>query len=240
MIKIFNFLKYIFFLKNKLYINQLNEIEWAHIYSESIRGNKMIENLNLNVGRWAGNYSFFYVLNRILFDFKPKNIVEFGLGESSKLISTYVDRFIPNSNHLIVEHDQSWIDFFNNRFILSKNSSILNLDLQTNFINGFKVTSYTPLPFCERPNFDLYVIDGPFGSDRFSRYDIISIVINFNHDSEFIILFDDTERRGELDTLNKIFDILTSKKIIFYTKHYKGNKQSTVICSEKFKFASSF
>ena len=41
------------------------EIEWAHIYHDSIRGKKPIEELGLNIGRWAGNYSFFYVLNRI-------------------------------------------------------------------------------------------------------------------------------------------------------------------------------
>jgi hypothetical protein len=35
------------------------EIEWAHIYHDSIRGKKAIEELELNIVKWAGNYCFF-------------------------------------------------------------------------------------------------------------------------------------------------------------------------------------
>ena len=94
--------------KNIISLLQLNhiqskELEWAHIYHDSIRGKKHIENLSLNIGRWAGNYSFFYVLNRILNDYKPEKILDLGLGESSKLISTYLEHYLPNSTHTIVE-----------------------------------------------------------------------------------------------------------------------------------------
>jgi hypothetical protein len=63
---------------NRQRISHLKEIEWAHIYHDSIRGIEWIQGLSLNIGRWAGNYSFFYVLNRILMDYKPKNILELG------------------------------------------------------------------------------------------------------------------------------------------------------------------
>jgi hypothetical protein len=59
----------------------LNELYWANVYHDSIRGKKELENLGLNIGRWAGNYTFFYVLNRILNDYQPKKIIEFGLGK---------------------------------------------------------------------------------------------------------------------------------------------------------------
>ncbi|MEZ0130278.1 hypothetical protein AB9T88_11140, partial [Flavobacterium sp. LBUM151] len=47
-------------------IAQNEELLWASVFHDSIRGKKGIEDLSLNIGRWAGNYSFFYVLNRIL------------------------------------------------------------------------------------------------------------------------------------------------------------------------------
>jgi hypothetical protein len=68
----------------------LKDLEWANIYRDSIRGKEWLEKLPLNVGRAAVNYNFFYVLNRILNDYKPNRILEFGLGESSKFISTYI------------------------------------------------------------------------------------------------------------------------------------------------------
>ncbi|GAL81813.1 hypothetical protein JCM19274_372 [Algibacter lectus] len=37
----------------------LKELEWANIYHDSIRGKNALQNLPLNIGRWAGNYTFF-------------------------------------------------------------------------------------------------------------------------------------------------------------------------------------
>src|SRR5690554_6195752 len=78
----------------------LQENEWANIYHDSIRGNDELQQLSLKIGRWAGNYSFFFLVHRILKDFKPKKIVEFGLGESSKFISSY-NKSVNNFHHHI-------------------------------------------------------------------------------------------------------------------------------------------
>ncbi len=78
------------------------ELLWANNFHDSIRGKKCLQELNLNIGRWAGNYSFFYILNRVLMDYKPIGILDLGLGESSKFISTYLDNFLPNSFHTII------------------------------------------------------------------------------------------------------------------------------------------
>ena len=102
--------------------NQSKELEWAHIYHDSIRGKKWLEELPINVGRWAGNYSFFYVLNRILNDYKPKRILELGLGESTKVISAYINNYLTDSTHIVVEQDADWAKAFNEKFTLSKNS----------------------------------------------------------------------------------------------------------------------
>ena len=52
----------------KLSYLQLKELEWANVYHDSIRGHTAIEQLPLNIGRWAGNYAFFYILNSIIID----------------------------------------------------------------------------------------------------------------------------------------------------------------------------
>ena len=216
------------------------ENEWANIYHDSIRGKDSIEKLPLNIGRWAGNYSFFYVLNRILSDYKPNRILELGLGESSKFISTYIDNYLLESKHWILEHDIEWINAFNNKFSLSKRSEILKCSLITKEIKGHQTYFYDDFEDKIFDKFDLYIIDGPFGSERFSRYNIISIVERFTVKDEFIIIMDDTNRKGENDTKNDIISLLKDKKIVFYIGEYRGFKNVTLISTGKYKFSTTF
>jgi hypothetical protein len=235
--RILQFLRFLF-NDRKIYL-QTKEVEWAHIYGDSIRGKIYLQNLPINVGRWAGNYSFFYVLNRILNDYKPKNILDLGLGESSKFISAYLDNFLFESNHTIVEQDPIWISAFNDKFTLSSRSKIVFCELAEIFIHGHKVNVYKEFNDIINDDYDLYIVDGPFGSNRFSRYDIVKLVEKFTLDKEFIILMDDSERQGEQDTINDILKILKIKNLIFYIGVYSGNKQNTIIASEKYKFSIS-
>ena len=221
-------------------INQSQELEWAHIYHDSIRGKKPIEDLSLNIGRWAGNYVFFYVLNRILSDYRPKKILDLGLGESSKFISTYLQHYLTDSYHTIVEQDIEWVKSFKNRFELSDRSQIVICDLTVSNIKGFDSNAYSDFGEKITENFDLYIIDGPFGSDRYSRYDIITLIERFDYKKEFIIMMDDTHRQGERETKNDIIAILNLKKIPYYSNDYVGNKGLSIICSEKYKFSTSF
>lgn len=216
---------------------QFKELEWAHIYHDSIRGKKWLEELPLNIGRWAGNYSFFYVLNRILSDYKPQSILDLGLGESSKFISVYLDNYLLNTNHTIVEQNKDWITSFKEKVILSDRSSIIYCPMKQKEIKGYICNVYEDFANRVTDKFDLYIVDGPFGSDRYSRYDLITIVERLNVDDEFIILFDDTNRLGEKDTLRDVLQILDNKKIEFFISNYEGNKTNTIIASQKYKFA---
>lgn len=219
--------------------NQGRELEWAHIYHDSIRGKKWLEELPLNVGRWAGNYSFFYVLNRILMDYKPKSILDLGLGESSKFISSYLDNYLLDTRHTIVEQNEEWINSFQEKVLLSKRSTIVHCPLKEIEIKGFLSNSYDGFREKITEKFDLYIVDGPFGSDRFSRYDIISIVDKLELKDQFIFMLDDTNRKGEQDTLIDILNSLNTMNIKYYLGEYKGAKSVTLIVSENYKFAIS-
>lgn len=219
--------------------NQGRELEWAHIYHDSIRGKKWLEELPLNVGRWAGNYSFFYVLNRILMDYKPKSILDLGLGESSKFISSYLDNYLLDTRHIIVEQNKEWINSFQDKVLLSKRSTIVHCPLKETEIKGFLSNSYDGFREKITEKFDLYIVDGPFGSDRFSRYDIISIVDKLELKDQFIIMLDDTNRKGEQDTLIDILYSLKTKNIKYYLGEYKGTKAVTLLVSENYRFAIS-
>lgn len=235
-----NELQHLILSKNAEVMAQTKEIEWAHIYHDSIRGRKFLEELPLNVGRWAGNYAFFYVLNRILWEYKPKSIIDVGLGESSKFISAYLNYHLFDSKHTVIEHDPLWIEKFNESFKLSANSNIIQLPLEKKQVKGFENTFYKGFTENVRPDADLYIVDGAFGDDQYSRYDIVSIVKQFNGKSEFIIIMDDTHRKGEQQTCDDIVEILNLKGVEVSLGEYDGNKKLTVIASGKYKYATTF
>lgn len=239
-----NYIKKIFKPKKKVleYTEKdwLRELDWANVYHDSIRGKSYLENLSLNVGRWAGNYAFFYVLNRIMHDFKPQKIIEFGLGESTKFITSCIKGLNYDCNYLIVEQNEQWKLSFETNNELSKNANILHCPIKTKNINGFNVNIYEDLQSKINYNADLYIVDGPYGSDRFSRYDIYYLVEKFNANSEFIILLDDCQREGELDTYYALKKIFKEKGIHCFTAEYSGVKTLKLLVSYKYKYSTSF
>lgn len=216
--------------------NQNAELLWANIYHDTIRDRKWLQDLSLSPGRWAVNYSFLYFLTRILTDCKPNKIIEFGLGESSKIISSFLQNELHNSTHLIVEQSLDWIDSFSSRFQLSKNSNILYLELEKQIINGFSVNTYKSIKEKINDTFDLYVVDGPLGSDRYSRYDIISLAERLDQKNEFIIIMDDYNRQGEQDTATDLIELLDKKGIKTFNGSYSGDKAQKIIVTQKYKY----
>ncbi len=219
---------------------QLLELEWANVYHDSIRGKKPIEELSLNVGRWAGNYAFFYLLHRVLEEYKPKKIIEFGLGESSKFISTYIDHYLKDTSLLTIEDNISWKQSFESKFKCSNQSEIKILENTFREYNGQSYRSYKNIEYEVNDFFDLYIVDGPIGSQHYSRFDIVSITDKFNSDSEFVIIIDDYDRQGEKETASVLIDVFKNKNIEIYTKEYIGNKSVLVIATKAYKYIRSF
>lgn len=214
--------------------SKINENIRANIFHDSIRGYSELEKLPLNIGRWAGNYSFFYTLHRVLTDFKPKNILELGLGESSKFISKYIEFYLPETKHLITEHDEVWIEILTRKFSFSNRTQIKKMDLGNKIIESEQVICYEGFEHVFNEFYDLIVIDAPFGSERYSRYDIIPYIEKHNFDCDFVIILDDTNRIGEQDTLAVILKLLSIKRNDIYYQTFSGNKSSTIITNKKF------
>lgn len=220
-------------------IAQNEELIWSSIFHDSIRGKKGIEDLSLNIGRWAGNYSFFYVLNRILNDYEPKRIIEFGLGESSKFVSTYLENYLLQSEHLIIEQNADWKKAFESRFQLSARSSINVLPLVKKLHKDFEYNGYEDIENQVQTKFDLYIIDGPFGSKNFSRFDIFTLAKKLDKNDEFIILIDDFQRSGEKETTLELINMFKEKGIDIYMSSYNGIKSVKVIGTKKYMFVKS-
>lgn len=215
------------------------ELEWAHIYHDTIRGKAWLKDIPISPGRWAVNYSFLYILVRILSDWKPNKIIEFGLGESSKIISTFLTNVLIDSTHKIIEQDLEWIKVFEAKFNLGERSEIIHLPVTKKEVKGFISNSYNNIENKIKESFDLYIVDGPFGAERFSRYDICVLAERLDPTSEFIIIFDDYERQGEKDTVYDLISYFHSKHIHIYTGIYTGKKTQIIITTAKYRFITS-
>lgn len=218
---------------------EIREGVWAQIFHDTIKDRSWLFNLSISPGRWAGNYSFFYLLVRILGDYKPERILEFGLGESSKLISAFIKNDLSTSRHDVLEHNSEWIQTFTGRFALTEQTQIRKFPLTDIDVNNYKVCAYKGLEDEITALYDFYVVDGPLGSDNYSRYQIYNLLSRADVHSEFVVLFDDYNRDGEQETIEAVKAMLDEKKIKYYTGIYHGVKSQIVIATERYKFATS-
>ncbi len=214
------------------------EVVWAHVFHDTIKGRKWLQELALSPGRMACNYSLLFVLTKILINCKPKRIIEFGLGETSKLISAFINNELSQSIHHIIEHDKEWISFFLDNHSLSQNSKIIECSLVVNN-NASPHYSYNHLAEKITSDYDVYIIDGPFGSKQNSRLDIISIAERFNANDQFIIIFDDCQREGEKQTVAELIKVIEKRGITVHKGLYSGDKDQIVIATNKFRFITS-
>lgn len=215
---------------------------WAHKYHDSIRGKKHLEELAIYPGTWAANYSMFYILNRIMAQYQPQNILELGLGETSKFINTYLRNY-NEGEHTIVEHDLKWAEFVEGDFSFGKDSKILHVPMTQKIVDNQEINVYGQqlLDIVDSDKYDLYLIDGPIGSKQFSRYDIVDIAKqNIDVDDQFIMILDDNDRDGEIQTREELLKVLDEQGVKYYTNVYVGIKTIFLICTEDFKYAATF
>lgn len=218
------------------------EILYAETFNNTISDSTWLRNESFSPGRWAVGYAFLYALYRVLDIFNPQNILELGLGQTTKMLSRYAGSQ-GNINHFVVEHDKSWIEFFKKKHILSVSTKIYNLPLleQAVYKDDKEVIAYSGFKETFKDKkFDFISIDGPFGykARKYSRIDVLEIIPECLADS-FVIFIDDSERPGEKNTISEFKHIFDSNKIKYSTGEYIGQKSTYIFTSSDLKFLCS-
>lgn len=215
-----------------------HEILWGHIFNNTIIESAWLKNKSFSPGRWAVGYPGLYIIYRVLNDFKPKSILEFGLGESSKMTYQYII-YHPDYQLKIIEQDKNWLAFFSNEKYNVRANTIL-LPIEEISLLGDKTNVYKDLiPSINNNKYDFIIVDGPWGSKNNSRSQIVNIIENELLEKEFVILIDDFERVGEKQTADRILSLLSKKGIKYNIGIYSGLKDTAIICSESASFLTS-
>lgn len=213
-----------------------NELLYAHIFSDSIRGCSWLKNISFSPYQGAANYSFLYKLFRIYDVIQPKNILEFGLGQTSKLTYQYIKYKNKSAKAFVIDNNQQWIDIYKKEIKSYKKFLIKKLDT-TNFTHN-KITTldskYANLDkLVKNEKFDLIIIDGPAGYKKnFPRTNILDLVKN-NLDNNWIIVIDDFERVGEQNTIKLLENKLITNKIKYNSFYIESTKKQLYMSSKE-------
>lgn len=216
-----------------------NEIVWGQVFNNTIAESVWLKNKTFSPGRWALGYPALYALYRILNEFHPQNILELGLGQSSVMTLQYASAF-PNVNHIIMEHDKTWIDFFEKTHSISNNSKLTHMNIEYvtyNNVENVRVYQDFISKLGENTRFDFVIIDAPIGGDMkyFSRIDVLSMIPN-NLNEQFVIMLDDADRMQERRTMNEIDKKFKDSGIDAKCGLYSGEKDTCIWTSSMWRF----
>ena len=218
-----------------------SEAVWAQIFNNTISESLWLKDKTFSPGRWAVGYPYLYVMYRVLNETRPKRILELGLGQSTRMIAQYAAAF-QDVEHIVVEHDPEWVEFFCNDFPLPKNTKVVMLEREmvpykdaeaVRVFKGFKETF-------QGQKFDFISVDAPLGGDmkQYARIDVLNLIPD-GLGENFVIMVDDCNRIGETNTVKEIQQCLADHQIDYQTGWYHGDKDSILVCPAHMGFLCS-
>ena len=218
-----------------------SEAVWAQIFNNTISESLWLKDKTFSPGRWAVGYPYLYGMYRVLNETRPKRILELGLGQSPRMIAQYAAAF-QDVEHIVVEHDPEWVEFFCNDFPLPKNTKVVMLEREmvpykdaeaVRVFKGFKETF-------QGQKFDFISVDAPLGGDmkQYARIDVLNLIPD-GLGENFVIMVDDCNRIGETNTVKEIQQRLADYQIGHQTGWYQGEKISVLICPVRMGFLCS-
>ena len=220
--------------------NELKELNYAHLLRDGMRESSWVKKQTFDLHNWAANYSFIYLLFRILDKIEPRNILEFGLGQTTKLTTQYIAHKNPEAYLNVCEHNVDWIKIYQPELPKHEHIRINHLNLEYFEYRRKRNDKYAGLlELVKDQKFDLIIVDGPVGGGKnLPRSNVVDLICHGNLAEDFVIIFDDAERVGEKNTIRKTQAALRKKSIAFQTFERFGIKRQAYIVSKSRSFAS--
>ena len=152
----------------------------------------------------AANYSLLYLLLRMIEELPVRTVLELGCGQTTLLL----DRLDRDRRLEVVslEHDHEWSE----RIGSQVKHEVRHAPLLERTIHGRRAEAYDSDVATSGRKFDLVLVDGPKGARSYSRWGCLEMLESCLGD-DFIVVFDDAERRGELDTIGAALELLAGK-----------------------------
>lgn len=217
---------------------QFKELNFADLLHDTIIESEWLHDKSFSLHGWAANYSFIYMLYRILDNAKPQNILEMGMGQTSRLTSQYAAYCNPNATLDIIENDAGWIATYQPQLAQSEHTKVHHRDLEFFTYDKVECRKYKDLSeIVGNTKYDLIIIDGPWGAEQnLPRSNILDLIKNHNLADDFIMIFDDAERKGEHNTSAQAIKLLQEQNVEHFVFQRNGIKTQTYITSSTKSF----
>ncbi|MDT8385853.1 MAG: hypothetical protein RRB22_15750 [Gammaproteobacteria bacterium] len=199
---------------------------------------RALDRLGINVPlypvRGAASYSYLYLLIRIVEELPVNRILELGCGQSSVLL----DRLsaIKSVDCATLEDELEWLRQIDQRV---ENLQLIHSPLVKKTVHGHITTTYDTAPIVEQKKFDVLLVDGPKGQRRRSRLGALELIETCLGD-DFVIVFDDAERRGEQQTIAQALQLLDTLGRSYETLHVRSVSSQFVIAGGVLSAAQFF
>ena len=217
----------------------LEEIRMAHVFKDSIVESDWLRQKSFSPSGYAANYTFLYVLFRILDDIQPQAVLELGAGQTTRMTAQYVAYGNPKAMLTLVEHDPAWLSRVQARLPEHAHIRILTPAVEPYTVEGCRGIWYHNLPQqLESARFDLMVIDGPVGTPQYSRAGFLDLIPQHLADT-FVIVMDDCHRSGERQTVARLRCLLNARRIPYGEAEYVGTKSQRLFYSPQYAFLKS-
>lgn len=183
--------------------------------------------------RSAATYSYLYLLLRICTELPVRRVLELGAGQSTLLLDDLAAR--GDLEITTLEHDADWAARVDTQ---SNHARIVRCPLARREIRGRHAEAYEPGDAVDG-RFDVLLVDGPRGRRRHSRRGALEF-IESSLSEEFVIVFDDAERRGELDTISETLKLLDARGTDYSTTLVRSVNSQFVIATQGMRAAAYF
>lgn len=231
-------------------ISIIRNLSVNRIYGRLAKEGQYLQSLyyNLKVVGWddfpiypdgfSGNASFLYFIFKILQREAPEAILEIGSGQSTLLTTRYAKEN-PESKAVILEDSEIWFKKVQSITPTSDNITYIHSELKPLKLKRRKCLWYSTDILEKGQKFTFIIVDGPSGTYRRSRIGICKYLLDIIDPNNFIIIFDDTARKGEIDTIKYTKRIFKKKNIDFIQFHLHGTKRQTCLVSKNKAYLAS-
>ena len=187
----------------------------------------------------AADYKILYVVARLLAEYGLRDIIEFGAGQSTTLLSAFACQ--TDANVVTIEHDAGWTAVVASKGLPS-NHRLRHCPLveqASQSIGTCNWYDFSKSGLTATDKFELIIVDGPVGLPRYSRVGIVDHFANL-HAPDWVVVWDDLHRIGDLQTFALFLNRLRDDGIEHRHVIVNGMKRIGIVHTGKFDGVASY
>lgn len=170
----------------------------------------------------AANYSYLYLLLRTCTELPVRRVLELGCGQSTLVLDALAG--LEGFEVTSLEHEAGWAERIAARCAQAR---VLEAPLVDRRIHDQAARVHDPEVF-DGQGVDVLLVDGPQKSRRRSRWGALHWLERIDT-RDFLVVFDDAERRGELDTIEAALKWLDAHRVEYVASRIRSVKTQFLI-----------